>query len=324
MPRGARERPSTRGAAGSAATAAEVYPRARESQMRVTDALWRFGPSAVAISVWLAHPGSVAAHASADAAPGGSQRCEIDEGPLACGDDWVCDVFRGRCVAPCEGARCCEGVICPPGSVCAAVAGRCAAPAGAGCFNLGTTWWTGRDAPPDARGASREATPRQIEIRNDGVAPLYFDVTGGQSVRFDILKTERGRVRHLELGENHFCPCQCPAEGPPRCRDCGPPQPSVRRLSPGGRVRVAWSGDEQPWTRRACEKPPGEMCLEVHASLPGTYTLEVCAHTSVADREPDGREADRLWNAKVAGERRCRRVDFSHPGTSPIVVRFGR
>jgi len=250
--------------------------------------------------------------------------CELDEGPLDCaGAGQICDMFRNRCVPPCEGPQCCAGVRCPAGSACAPAVGRCGVPAGQGCFDMGTTWWTGRDIPTDPRQEAARPSPVAIEVQNGSSAPIYFDSTWQQPLRFDLYQAACGRERRLELAENHFCPCPCPNEGPPRCRDCGRPPPSVQRLRPGEKLRIQWSGSEEVWSRRICDKPQGEMCLAPRRTLPGVYTLEVCAYTDVAGGRPDKQDADRLALATPAGARQCRRVEFRYPATTAVIIRFG-
>ena len=259
------------------------------------------------------------------AGPCAWRTCELDEGPLDCtATGQICDMFRNRCMPACEGPQCCEGVRCPAGSACAPAVGRCGVAAGPGCFDMGTTWWTGRDIPSERRQEPAKPSPVRIEVHNRGHAPIYFDSTWQQPLRFDLYQSTCGRERRLEIAENHFCPCPCPAEGPPRCRDCGRPPPSVRRLRPGERLRLAWSGSEEVWTRRICDKPQGEMCLASRPTLPGVYVLEVCAYTGVAGGPADKQDPDRLTQATPAGVRQCRRVEFRYPAASPVVIHFGR
>jgi hypothetical protein len=247
--------------------------------------------------------------------------CELEAGPLACtSPGQVCDMYRNQCVP--TGASCGD-VVCPAGSICAPATGRCGAPAGQGCFDMGSTWWTGRDIPPGQVSVSTGASPVTIEVHNDGDAPIYFDATWQQPLRFDILAQVCSREQRLELPENHFCPCPCPASGASRCRDCGRPPPLMQRLPPGEQITLRWSGTEEVGVRRICDKGPGELCMSGRVTLPGSYELEVCAYSTVQGGQLDAHDVNRLQQAIPAGQQICRRVAFQLPASVPVVVHFG-
>ena len=270
----------------------------------------------------------ISAQPGATQAPGkdpcAAPRCEIEAGPLACSAGQFCDMYRNQCVAPREGPDRCAGVECPRGSACVPLVGRCGAPAGPACYDMGTTWWTGRDQPSGQPGSEeRTPAPVVIEVHNTGAAPIYFDASWQQPPRFDVIGVFCGRERRLDIPENEFCPCRCPREGPPRCGDCSQPPPAVQRLNPGAKTTVKWSGAEAVGTRRICDQPQGAFCTQNRAALPGAYTLEVCAYPGATAGQPDSRTPGRLRGATPTGQRECRRVRFEAPAKAPIIVRLG-
>jgi hypothetical protein len=189
---------------------------------------------------------------------------------------------------------------------------------------MGTAWWTGRDVPGAQPGKeSRAATPVLIEVHNAGAAPIYFDATWQQPLRFDVIARVCGRERRLEIPENDFCPCPCPNEGLPRCRDCGRPPPAVLRLDPGARATLGWSGGEAAGTRRVCDRPQGVFCTQNRAAMPGPYTLEVCAWPAATPGKPDSSNPERLTGSVPTGKSECRRVPFRLPAKTSVTVRFG-
>lgn len=253
----------------------------------------------------------------------GWRKCEVDPGPLSCkGAGEVCDMFRNRCVPACQGSDCCAGVSCPEASACAPAVGRCGTPAGQGCFDMGTTWWTGRDIPPGQRQVPENPSLVTFEVYNDGGAPLYFESRQRQPVRFDLYQQYCGCEQKLELAENHFCPSRCPDQGPARERDCAKPPRVAQRLPAGENVSFAWSGAEEVGMRRICDRAQGQFCLVSRVTLSGTYTVEVCAHTCFDGGQPAANDPNRLIMATPTGERQCRRVKFQHPATAPVVIRF--
>lgn len=266
--------------------------------------------------------GSGAGPSAAD--PCGWRRCEIDDDtPLRCTEaGQVCDMFRNRCVAECEGDDCCAGTSCPPGTACAPAVGRCGVPAGSGCFDMGTTWWTGRDLPPDPRAVAEEPSPVTFELVNGGDVSLYFAATWHQPVRFDLFQDFCGREQKLEIPENHFCTTPCPPQGIPRRLDCRRPPPTATRLFAGETLRVFWSGTEEVRTRRICEPAESGSCEALRGTLPGTYTVEVCAYTEVIGGRASADDPGRRIGATLAGERLCRRVGFVHPAVAPIKIHF--
>lgn len=252
------------------------------------------------------------------------RKCEIGEGPLACeGSDQVCDMYRNQCVPVCQGSDCCTGVDCPEGTVCVPRVGRCGIPVGQDCYDMGTEWWSGRDIPPDQHPVLENPAPAVFVVQNDGDGPLYFESTLRQPVRFDLHLQYCGRIQKLELAENHFCPTLCPDQGPAVEVDCGKPPQIVQCLPVGEHMSVAWSGLEQVGMRRICDTPPGQFCLVNRLTLPGTYTVEICAYTNVEGGQPDADDPNRLIRGRPAGERQCLQVEFQHPTTAPVVIRFG-
>lgn len=188
---------------------------------------------------------------------------------------------------------------------------------------MGTAWWTGRDLTPPAADSAFEPTPAVFRVRNIGDEPLYFESTMLLPVRFDLLQRYCGRLQKLELPENHFCPTLCPDEGPAQERDCGRPPRIMQRLPPGEDTAVGWSGTEQVGLRRMCDGPPGQFCLVNRVTVPGTYTLEVCAFTGVAGGRPDPNDPNRLMDATPAGIHLCRRIEFRYPTRRPVEIQFG-
>lgn len=252
------------------------------------------------------------------------RKCEISEGPLACArSDHACDMYRNRCVPICTDDDCCDGVDCPEGTVCVPALGRCGIPAGEGCYDLGTDWWSGRDIPPERRPILEEAVPAVFEVYNDGETPLYLVSTLEHEARFDLYMTHCGRMRKLPLEVNHFCPTLCPEQGPPMEIDCDQPPSIMQRLPAGERLIINWSGLEQVGMWRICGASSVKYCLVDRVTLPGTYTLEICAYTSVEGGRPHADDPNWLIMANSAGERQCLQVKFQHPMTAPIVIRFG-
>jgi hypothetical protein len=189
---------------------------------------------------------------------------------------------------------------------------------------MGTTWWTGRDVPRDAPQSVESPTPVRFDLHNDGVSPLYFESTMDQQlIGFDLYAQYRDRERKLELAENHFCPSHCPERGPAREVDCGRPPRFAQRVPAGETVSFSWSGAEEIWNLRVCDRPQGQYCQVTRVTLPGTYTVEVCAHTDIEGGEPTAEGRNRLVTATLSGERHCRRVEFKHPTSSPVDLRFG-
>lgn len=269
-----------------------------------------------------ASPGAAALAGEPD--PCGWRRCDFESGLLACaGEHEICDMSRNLCVRACRGGDCCADVSCPSGTACAPAVGLCGAPAGADCFDLGTTWWTGRDFAPERLDPEAEPSPVSFELTNDSETPLYFEATVGQPVRFDLYGQACGSERRLEIPENHFCPEPCPDAGPVRELDCRRPTPVATRLPPAGTVIVSWSGVEEVEMRRVCGRPDPGWCDVRRATVPGTYAVEVCAHTEAHGGRPVEGDPDSLLGATVAGERRCRRLEFTHPSTGPVAIGFG-
>lgn len=254
----------------------------------------------------------------------GWRRCELDNGPLRCGPELACDMFRNRCIAPCADGDCCEGVVCPSPSVCAQTVGRCGTPAGPRCFDMGTTWWTGRDVSSRASMAASAPQPVMFVVHNRRGSPLYFQSTAHQQlIRFDLYVSYGDGERRLELAENHFCPSPCPAHGPHLELDCGRPSRFVERVPAGADVGFSWSGTEEIWNLRVCAQPAGRYCQVTRFSLPGSYSVEVCAHTAIEGGDPTTEDHNRLAEALLSGERECRRVAFDYPALAPVDIHFG-
>lgn len=273
-------------------------------------------------------PPPLQAQESSPARPSGEtsgRKCELD-GPLACpGAGQICDMYRNECVDERQGESACDGVDCPPGTVCVPGVGRCGVPAGDGCFDMGTMWWTGRDLPPDGRQPLESPLPVLFSIENQSDAPLYIVTMLGRTVRFDLLQNDRGEMRTLDLAENHFYPTLCPAAGPAREIDAGRPPDILQGIPSGQRVSVEWAGSEQVGMRRICDgRSPGQFCYVDRTTVPGTYSVEVCAYSGFSGGSPDPKDANRLIGARPAGERQCLRVEFEYPTVEPVRLSFGR
>jgi hypothetical protein len=251
------------------------------------------------------------------------RKCEISEGPLRCAQSGhICDMYRNMCLPICIDGHCCDSVKCPEGTVCVPSLGCCGIPAGEDCYDLGTDWWSGRDIRSKLTAVLVEPVPAVVKMRNDGEAAVYLVSTLEYEIRFDLYMTHCGQMRKLPLAVNHFCPTLCPEEGPPIEIDCGPSSPIMQRLPPGEQMIIHWSGLEQVGMWRICGASSVRYCMVDRVTLPGVYTLEICAYTDVDGGYPDANAPNRLIMAKPAGERRCLRVEFHHPTTTPIVIRF--
>lgn len=253
----------------------------------------------------------------------GQRTCEIAEGPQACPSGQACDMYRNRCVPVCSGGDCCAGVECPEGTVCVPALGRCGIPAGEGCYDLGTGWWSGRDVPPEQRSAAAKAAPAVFEILNEGASPLYLVATVTHEIRFDLYAGPVSHSHKLPLSVNHFCPTLCPETGPPVEIDCDQPVPMMRRLPAGQQLTIRWPGLEQVGVWRYCEPTSVKYCFADRATVPGQYTLEICAYTRYAGGRPHPNDPNRLLDARPAGEKQCRQVSFEHPTAGPITIRMG-
>jgi hypothetical protein len=252
------------------------------------------------------------------------RQCELDEGPLHCGPDLDCDMFRNQCVRHCAGGDCCGGVSCPEPSLCVRSLGRCGNPAGTACFDLGTTWWTGRDVAAGTPAPAGSAKTVRFVVHNQRSTPLYFQSTTNQQlVRFDLYGPYGDSERRLELAENHFCSSPCPAQGPVLEVDCGRPPRFVQGIPAGAAAGFSWSGNEEVWNLRVCDGQGGRYCQVTRASLPGRYTVEVCAHTAIEGGTAAAGDDKRLEGAVLAGERDCRRVTFTYPTPAPVDIDFG-
>ena len=75
--------------------------------------------------------------------------------------------------------------------------------------------------------------------------------------------------------------------------------------------------------RRVCDKPPGGTCLSSRVTLPGAYTLEVCAYTAIGGDKSAVQGTNGLFRGSPAGQKACRRVAFRLPAVAPVIVRFG-
>lgn len=240
-----------------------------------------------------------------------------------CSSGQVCDSFRRICVAPCESLGCCAGVECPQGSICVPKEGRCGRVAGVGCFDMSTTWWTGR-IHLESRSRSPQSTRGVVfELQNNSRAPLYFRSMLQRRFLFDVYAEVCGMERKLNLAENDWCPAQCPEMGRAYERDCRKLPPSVQWLAAGETLSMDWSGQEQVGIRRVCEGVPDGYCVEQRPSRHGRYAVEVCGFTDVKGGHADRDEPDRWVGAETSGEERCRRVGFEYPATEPVVIEFG-
>ena len=263
-------------------------------------------------------PGPVAAEG-----PGPERVCSVAPAAEGCDPGQVCDAVRNTCVAACEGADCCEGVVCPAGSACVPDRGTCGIPAGESCFDLGASWSTASHIEAEAEPAQ---TPRPVDVvlLNRTGAPLYFQAsTASARPRFDLYARFSPAKRRLEIPENQFCPIWCPAEGPVPERDCARPDPAVVRLADGGGLRLAWSGLEAVTTVRSCASQGLRSCLSERATRPGLYEVEVCGHGEVEADDVADTEATIIAGARVAGPERCLRETFEYPGQHEMRLTFG-
>jgi hypothetical protein len=76
--------------------------------------------------------------------------------------------------------------------------------------------------------------------------------------------------------------------------------------------------------RRICDGPPGQFCYVRRVTVPGAYTVEVCAHSAARGTSSEPDLSNRLVGVTVAGERTCVRETFRHPERATVEVRFGR
>lgn len=249
------------------------------------------------------------------------RKCEISEGPLSCEqEDHACDMYRNQCIPICEKEDCCDSVDCPEGTVCVPALGLCGIPAGEGCYDLGTDWWSGRDIPPERRAVPEEAKPAVFEVFNDSEKPLYLISTPEHKVRFDLYLNHCGRMLKLPLAVNHFCPTLCPEQGPPMEIDCDQPLPIMQRLPAGERLTISWSGLEQVGMWRFCDTLSVKYCMVDRVTLPGEYTLEICVYTEIEGGQPDDNNLNRIIGSMPAGESRCFHVDFGHPTSDSVAI----
>lgn len=238
------------------------------------------------------------------------RHCAI-EGALVCPRNEQCDMLRNRCVPVCEGNDCCHDVHCPTGSECVKIDGRCGIPVGDQCFDMGTSWWTGRDVPTD-QSLTTIPLPVDFTVSNNSSRPLYFITLQGRPIRFEIYDLESGPERKLELAENHYCPNPCPTQGPARERDCEPPLYEVRPLPPAGHISMVWSGKEEVGMQRLCEKNTAGFCMVSRVTQPGLYAVEVCATAEILPVEKiQTMQKDKL---------KCWRTLFTHPTADKITI----
>jgi hypothetical protein len=251
------------------------------------------------------------------------RKCAIGDGSLKCkADDQACDMFRNQCVPDCQGTDCCSGVDCPEGTVCVPGIGRCGIPVGQGCYDMGTEWWTGRDIPDDRFRDFVNPAPAVFVLYNDGKVPIYFESGLNLLVRFNLFLQYCGRIYKLEIPENHFCPDPCPDQGSPMEIDCGKPPRIAQCLPVGEHVSMQWSGLEQVIMWRICDNLPIKSCLVDRVTVPGIYTIEVCAYKSISGGKPDAANPNRMIGATLTGECERLRLDFQHPATGPLMIRF--
>ena len=251
------------------------------------------------------------------------RRCEIS-GTFRCDEtESVCDMYRNLCVPLCTGNNCCDNADCPEGTVCITALGCCGIPSGEGCYDLGTEWWSGRDIQLLRPADLKEAIPAVFEVYNDGMEPLYFISSPELDIRFDLYLLQCRQLKELPLEVNQFCATLCPEQGPPMETDCDQPPSIMHRLPAGGHLTIIWSGMEQVGMWRFCKSLPLRYCKVDRVTLPGIYTLEICAYPTAEGGRPYTGNPDLLLMAKPAGERKCFRARFQHPSTTPVVIRFG-
>lgn len=249
--------------------------------------------------------------------------CTVAPDAEGCDSGQVCDAVRNACVPACEGADCCQGVVCPAGSACVPDRGTCGIPAGESCFDLDASWSTWAETESEAE-TSETPRPVDVVVLNRTRAPLYFQAsTAVTRPRFDLYAQFSGAERRLDIPENQFCPTWCPAEGPVPEHDCARPDPAVVRLAEGGGLRLAWSGREAVTTVRSCASQGLRSCLSDTPTRPGLYEVEVCGYGGIEADAGVDTDATTIVGARVAGPERCIRAALEYPGQSEVRITFG-
>lgn len=235
-------------------------------------------------------------------------RCELLKG-IGCRPNYVCDMYRDECIAVCNDADCCTSIKCPPGTACISGTGRCGIPRGEGCYDLGESWWTGRDSSVEERG-STEPQPLTFLIRNDRDVPIYLVLNQLRQPRFDLTVESCDKSISLDIPENVFCPIVCTPSGLAMEVDCGPPRISVYKLMPGEQVSTAWSGLERVETKRWCTNKE-QTCHTDYPSIAADYLVKVSAYLSVIGGYQDVNEKHRSHGVSKLGEPLIKIAHFS-------------
>jgi len=93
-------------------------------------------------------------------------------------------------------------------------------------------------------------------------------------------------------------------------------------LPAGEDMSFNWSGLEQVGMWRICGASPPRYCFVSRVTMPGTYTLEICAYAEIEGGQPDADAPLRLVGASPAGDCRRLEVEFRQPTSTPVIIRF--
>lgn len=249
--------------------------------------------------------------------------CEISGSSLTCdGHERVCDMYRNQCVAVCKSGDCCKGVNCPAGTVCVPGLGRCGIPAGTACYDLGMDWWTARDVDVSPDSILDKPSLVTFELVNQQLTPVYIKSVYGKSIQIGISTIYCNEKRELRMGENSYCPTPCPQQGPVEEFDCGKPPATARVIPAGKSTEMYWSGQEEVGQWRSCNQQRPTYCVIPKTTLPGNYTVEICAHPTLKNGRVDPSVKHQWLDGVLSGNEICREVQFEYPAPDKVRILF--